>query len=192
MENYGNGSGKEAVTIEQRLQASKPVPAGNEADMFVDADYAGDKDTRRSTSGFIVMMNGGPISWMSRLQKLCAQSSAESEIYAVTESVKEALHVKLLCEECNIRQPGVPMRIWEDNNACIQMGHGLRGSKAAKHYEVRLRFLHERVQDGSIEFARINTKDQLEDGFTKALPGPAFFEFQEPNFTGKGNQIRVG
>ncbi len=78
-----------------------------------------------------------------------------------------------------IRPVGKPMRLWEDNNACIQMGHGLRGSKAAKHYEVRLRFLHERIIAREIEFARISTKDQLADGFTKALPGPAFTIFRE-------------
>jgi hypothetical protein len=70
--------------------------------MYVDADYGGDKDTRRSTSGMVVMMNGGPISWQSRLQKLCAQSTAESEIYAVVEAVKEAIHLKLLCEEVDM------------------------------------------------------------------------------------------
>ena len=49
------------------------------------------------------------------------------------------------------------------------MGHGLRGYKAAKHFETRLRFLHEHVRDKSIEFARIDTKNQLADGFTKAV-----------------------
>jgi hypothetical protein len=83
-----------------------------------------------------------------------------------------------MCEECGIREPGRPITIWEDNNACIQMGHGLRGSKAAKHYKVRLRFLNEHVRDKTIEFARINTKDQLADGFTKALSAPAFKEFR--------------
>ena len=58
------------------------------------------------------------------------------------------------------------------------MGHGLRGYKAAKHFETRLRFLHEHVRDKSIEFARIDTKDQLADGFTKPLPGPAFMKFR--------------
>jgi len=167
------------MTIEERLVTSKPTPSENSPDMYVDADYGGDKDTRRSTSGMVVMMNGGPISWQSRLQKLCAQSTAESEIYAVVEAVKEAIHLKLLCEEVGIRQLNTPMRIWEDNNAAVQMGHGLRSSKAAKHYEVRLRFLHERIVNGDVEFARISTKDQLADGFTKALPGPAFTEFRK-------------
>ena len=164
-------------SIEGRLQAGKPEGAPHSPDLFIDADYAGDANTRRSTSGMVVMMNGGPISWSSRLQKLCAQSSAESEIYAVTDSVKEAIHIKLLCEEAGIRESGKPLVVWEDNTACVHLAHGLRGSKAAKHFEVRLRFLNEQVQDNVIEFARIDTKDQYADGFTKALPGPAFFAF---------------
>jgi hypothetical protein len=125
------------------------------------------------------MMNGGPIAWSSRLQKLCAQSSAESEIYAVVDSVKEALHIKLLCEECELRPPGIPMTVWEDNNACIQMGHNLRGSNAAKHYELRLRFLNEHIHEKNIEFSRVDTKRQLADGFTKALALPAFRIFRQ-------------
>ena len=166
-------------SIEERLQAGKPEGAPHSPDLFIDADYAGDANTRRSTSGMVVMMNGGPISWSSRLQKLCAQSSAESEIYAVTDSVKEAIHIKLLCEEAGIRESGKPLVVWEDNTACVHLAHGLRGSKAAKHFEVRLRFLNEQVQDNVIEFARIDTKDQYADGFTKALPGPAFFAFRK-------------
>jgi len=123
-------------------------------------------------------MNGGPISWASRLQKLCAQSSAEAEINAVVDTVKEALHVKLLCEEAGIRTPNIPLTIYEDNNACIQMGHNLRGSQTAKHYELRLRFLNEHIQEGNVEFSRINTTNQLADGFTKSLALPNFRIFR--------------
>jgi hypothetical protein len=165
-------------SMEERLRASTPASSAGSPDTYIDADYAGDPNTRRSTSGMVTMMNGGPISWSSRLQKLCAQSSAESEIYAVTDSVKEAIHIKLMCEEAGIRDPGIPLTIWEDNTACIHLGRGLRGSKSAKHFEVRLRFLNEQVHGNVIEFAKIDTRDQLADGFTKALPGPAFFDFR--------------
>ena len=166
-------------SIEERLQASQPEGVPMSADTYVDADYAGDPNTRRSTSGMITMFNGGPISWSSRLQKSCAQSSAESEIFAVTDSAKEAVHIKLLCEEAGIREPGRPLTIYEDNVACIHMGHGLLGSKAAKHFAVRLRFLNELIHDSAIEFSKVDTKHQLADGFTKALPGPAFFAFRD-------------
>ena len=166
-------------SIEERLLPGVPESQPHSPDMFVDADYAGDLNTRRSTSGMVVMMNQGPISWLSRIQKLCAQSSAESEIYAVTDSVKEAIHIKLLCEEAGIRNPDKPLVIWEDNTGCIHLGHGLRGSKAAKHFETRLRFLNEQIHSRVIEFAKIDTKNQIADGFTKALPGPAFFAFRD-------------
>ena len=55
----------EAMTIEERLVASVPEPAANSPDLYIDADYAGDTETRRSTSGLLIMMNGGPVVWSS-------------------------------------------------------------------------------------------------------------------------------
>ena len=98
---------------------------------------------------------------------------------SVDDTVKEVLHIRLLCEESGIRVPNVPMEIWEDNNVCIQMAHNLRGSQNAKHFELRLRFLNEHVQQGNIEFSRLDTKEQLADGFTKPFPLPAFREFRD-------------
>jgi hypothetical protein len=165
-------------TIEERLIADVPTPHPNEPITYMDANLGGDRHTRKSTSGMVITMNGGPIDWNSRLQKLCAQSSAEAEIYAVTDGVKQALHIRLLCEESGIRAPNIPMTVWEDNQACIQMGHMLKGSNNAKHFELRLRFLNEHVWSRNIEFSKIDTKDQLADGFTKALARPAFELFR--------------
>lgn len=157
-------------TIEERLTPGyTPVAHPNHPLTYIDANLAGDRITRKSTSGLVIMMNGGPITWCSRLQKLCAQSSAESEIIAVVDSVKEALHIKLLCEESGIRPPNIPMEVQEDNNACIHLAHNLRGSQQAKHYELRLRFLNEHVLEKNIEFSRVDTTQQLADGFTKPL-----------------------
>ena len=97
-------------TLDSRLQASTPNEIPGNPLLFVNADYAGCKVTRRSTSGMVIMMNGGPITWSSRLQKITAQSSAESEIHAVCEAVKEAIHIKLLCEETGIRASNKPMK----------------------------------------------------------------------------------
>ena len=114
----------------------------------------------------------------NQLQKITAQSSAESEIYAVCEALKEAIHIKLLCEETGIRASNKPMAVYEDNSACIALGHSLKNSKSAKHFQVRLRFLQEHVRDKTIEFEKVNTKGQLADGFTKALPREAFESFR--------------
>jgi hypothetical protein len=177
---YEKGSKVEDKSIEERLVASTPDPAANSPALFIDADFAGDVAyTRRSTSGMICMMNGGPISWSSRLQKLCALSTAESEITAVTDAAKEAVHIKLMCEEVGVRPLGVPLTVWEDNDACLRMGSSMKSSKNARHFATRLRFLNELVHDGTIQFSRVATADQLADGMTKALNGPAFFKFRE-------------
>ena len=128
-------------SIESRLRASTPEEGSSQAEMYVDADYGGDKNTFRSTSGMLTIMNGGPISWASRLQKMVAQSSAESEVLAVVDSMKEALHMKLLSEECGIRPHGKPIRIWEDNVAAVLLGEKMKNSRQTKHFAVRLRFI---------------------------------------------------
>ena len=46
---------------------------------FTDSDWASDLDTRRSTSGYLVLMSGGPVCWMSKLQPIVATSSMEAE-----------------------------------------------------------------------------------------------------------------
>jgi hypothetical protein len=172
-------TGPSSKTIEERLVDSEPEVIPNSPITYMDADLGGDRVTRKSTSGLIIMMNGGPIAWSSRLQKLCAQSSAEAEIYAVVDGVKEALHIRLLCEECGIRKPGIPIDVWEDNQACIQMGHNLRGSNAAKHYELRLRFLNEQIWENNIQFCKIHTSKQLSDGLTKPLNSTDFVIFRD-------------
>ena len=67
-----------------------------------------------------------------------AMPSAESEIYASADLAKKALHVKLMCKDCGLREPAIPMTVWEDNAAAIHLGHGLRGNNKQKHFAVRL------------------------------------------------------
>jgi len=58
---------------------------------FVDSDFAGDLDRRKSTSGYMIELNSCLISWKSSLQSVVALSSTEDEFIATTEAVKEAM-----------------------------------------------------------------------------------------------------
>ena len=62
---------------------------------YADADFAGDT-TKRSTSGNVTFLYGGPVLWSSRLQKLHALSTTEAEIYSAVEAMKDAAHVRLI------------------------------------------------------------------------------------------------
>jgi hypothetical protein len=76
---------------------------------WVDADFAADLDTRRSHTGYVIMMNGGPISWKSVKQKSVSLSTAESEWYAASEAGKELLYLRIIMREFGFPQLG-PMR----------------------------------------------------------------------------------
>ncbi|KAK3040178.1 hypothetical protein RJ639_028428 [Escallonia herrerae] len=78
--------------------------AKGEVSGFVDSDYAGDLDFRRSTTGYVFTFYGGPICWKSVLQSTTALSTTEAEYMALTEAAKEALWLKGLVEELGFKQ----------------------------------------------------------------------------------------
>ena len=58
---------------------------------YVDADHAGCKETRKSTTGYVFTIGGGAVSWMSRLQDIVSLSSTKAEYVALTEAAKEMI-----------------------------------------------------------------------------------------------------
>ena len=71
-----------------------------------DADFAAELDTRRSHTGYVIMMNGGPISWKSVKQKSVSLSTVESERYAASEAGKELLSLRIIRREFGFPQLG--------------------------------------------------------------------------------------
>ena len=64
---------------------------------FVDADWDGDLDNRRSTSGYVFNLFGGQISWMSKIQVVVALSTTEVEYMPAIHASKEAVWLQILC-----------------------------------------------------------------------------------------------
>ncbi|RVW96404.1 Retrovirus-related Pol polyprotein from transposon TNT 1-94 [Vitis vinifera] len=58
---------------------------------YVDADFAGDIDSRKSTTGFVFTLGGTAISWTSNLQKIVTLSTTEVKYVAATEARKEMI-----------------------------------------------------------------------------------------------------
>ena len=58
---------------------------------YVDSDYAGDLDNRRSTTGYVFTINGGSVCWKSIIQSIIALSTTEAEYMAIVEAAIEAL-----------------------------------------------------------------------------------------------------
>lgn len=66
---------------------------------YTDANFAGDHQTKRSTSGMLSKYNGGVITWSSQKQRSIALSTTEAEFVAVCEGAKEAIWLSRLLNE---------------------------------------------------------------------------------------------
>lgn len=140
---------------------------------FVDSDFAGCEDSRRSTTGWVFTLAGGPVSWSSQRQKTVATSTMDAEYNAAAEAAKEAIWIRNFIND--LRIPGthietVPLYI--DNNSALKLTRNPEFHNRSKHIDVKHHFVREKVEEGVINTQRVQTRDNLADVLTKALPKP--------------------
>ena len=109
---------------------------------YSDADWAGNPDDRRSTSGRICMLNGAAIMWASRAQKSVALSTAEAEWYALCECGKDTLWIRKLLYELGLPQSD-PTLLMEDNSSAIKWSTDSAAWARTRHIDTR----HHAVRD---------------------------------------------
>ena len=139
---------------------------------WVDADFAADLDTRRSHTGYVIMMKGGTISWKS-LKKSVSLSTAESEWYATSEAGKELLYLRIIMREFGFPQLW-PSYLYEDSRAVIAMAENPSNRKGARHIDTREHFVDQLVKDHNIKLVQCRTNKMIADALTKSLPAPVF------------------
>ena len=138
---------------------------------FSDANWAGDLDNARSTTGVVFMLAGGAISFTSRLQQTVARSSMESEYMALYEAAQTAQQLRQLLTHLGVEQPSAT-EIFEDNEACATIANPKSYTRRSRHIDVRFHFTREAVENGIIAISMVSTDDQLADLLTKNLPAP--------------------
>lgn len=140
---------------------------------FSDADYAGDVETRRSTSGAVTTLCGGAISWQSQRQKCVSLSTTESEYIAASEAVKDLVWLqKLFCELT--RATTACSTLYLDNQSAIKLIKNPEFHKRTKHIDVRYHFIREHYEDDLFKIEYVPSEQQLADLFTKSLPREKF------------------
>jgi hypothetical protein len=135
---------------------------------YCDADFAGDTDTRRSTTGYVFMLNGGAVSWASKRQPTVAASTTEAEYMAAAFAAKEGLWLRKLFAELSITSACIQIK--GDNQSALKLLKHPVNSARSKHIDVIHHFVRERVAMGQLDFTYVSTQQQTADVLTIALP----------------------
>ena len=135
---------------------------------FVDSDWAGDLD-RHSQSGFIFMMQGGPVSWLSKKQPTIALSSTEAEIAAAVACTQDAMWFMGCMKEMKTIYP-LPMLIYEDNAGAIALSQTSVIGKRTRHVDIKYKFLNECVEAEKVRLIKVDGANNMADILTKPLP----------------------
>ena len=164
------------LTYRRQSNQKHPLLCG-----YCDADWASnDIDSRKSISGIVYMMSGGPISWKSRFQKSLALSSMESEYYAMGDAAKEAKSLRLVYNEVNrfLEQEDLmaPTPIHGDGQSAMDLSNNPVQPRRSRHIDLKHHFIRVLVADGVTKFVKIASSDNLADIFTKPL---SKFQFQK-------------
>ena len=135
---------------------------------YVDADYAADKDTRKSRTGYVYTAAGGAITWSSKQQAIVATSTCEAEYVAAAEAAKEGIFLRRIFQELGNKTASA-VSIKCDNIAAIQVATSTGPTSRVKHIEIRYHFLRAAINKGLIDISHIASADNPADALTKAL-----------------------
>ncbi len=161
------------------LEITFTAASKNELVSYTNSDYAGLIDGRKSKSGYIFMLSGGPLSHQSKLQNTVALSSTEAEYMATTEAEKKVLWVAPFLDCLGFCLPSELVDIRADNKGAISLTENSEFHRKTKHIEVRWHWIREKVEEKRIAISYISTKEMLTDRPPKALSPKIFKDFRK-------------
>ena len=132
-------------------------------DIFSDSDWAGDKTTRRSTSGGMAVLAGGLLKSWSSTQGTVAMSSGEAEYYAMVKAAAEGLGIQALAKDLGLQ---LKLRLWVDSTAAKAIVSRI-GLGKVRHMEVKYLWAQQAHKDGRFDVHKIASEKNPADINTK-------------------------
>lgn len=146
-----------------------PAVSNNSLSAFCDADWAACPESRKSITGYVVKYGEALISWKSKKQATVSRSTAESEFRSMAATVSEIVWIVALFKDLGISLT-LPVDLYCDNRAALHIASNPMFHERTKHIDVDCHFVRERINQGVIRTAHVNTKFQVADILTKSLP----------------------
>jgi hypothetical protein len=136
---------------------------------YSDADYAGSKDTGRSTGSYVVKIGTGAVSWMSKLQPVVTLSTTEAEYIAAVSAGTEILWLRKLFTELGYKVASTSSPLFVDNQSALAVAKNPEHHGRMKHLDVRYYWLRDEVEKKTISVSYCPTDQMPADILTKAL-----------------------
>ncbi|EDN07098.1 conserved hypothetical protein [Histoplasma mississippiense (nom. inval.)] len=146
---------------------------------YSDSDWAGADPQYKSTTGYIILLNGSPISWRSQRQTSVAKSTTEAEYIAASEAACEVIWLNDMLFDAGLVEgkAKVCSHLRVDNKGAIDLAKGESLTRRSRHIEIRYHILRDLVEKGEIMMEHVGSTANIADGLTKPLARPAFEEF---------------
>ena len=141
--------------------------------VYSDSDFAGDTDTRKSVSGFVIYLCGAVMAWRSKGQRSVSLSSTEAEYIAISEVAMEILYVAGILKFLGVPLE-YPITVNVDNIDAIYLSKNATTGSRTKHIDTRYHFVREYIEDGVIKVIFVRSEDNHADIFTKNLNTESF------------------
>ena len=139
---------------------------------YSDADWAGDVDGCKSTSGGCFYFGSALASWMSKKQNSISLSTAEAEYITAGSCCTQLIWMKQMLEDYGISQG--TMTIYCDNTSAIHISRNPVQHSRTKHIKIREHFIRDLVEEKIVSLSFVPTDQQLADIFTKPLDALRF------------------
>ena len=133
---------------------------------YVDSDYGEDKDSRKSVTGYVILIAGCPVAYRSQRQKSISLSSVEAEFIALSEVIRELQWWRQLLSELGIPFEK-PVIVFCDNTGAISNMKGPRKHERTKHIDIRYKYSRAAVESGEVDVQYVESERNIADLFTK-------------------------
>nr|GEW20916.1 hypothetical protein [Tanacetum cinerariifolium] len=138
---------------------------------YCDVDWLGCPRSRRSRSGYVLLLGRAPISWKSKKQSVVPRSSAGAEYRSMATAVSEIVWVRWLLKELDVAVIG-PTPLFYDNQSAKHIANNPVFHERTKHVEMDCYFVRERVERKEIMPVHINSKQQIANLLTTTWVSP--------------------